>query len=213
MFRSGLRTAPWVFVATTGVVVLCLMEVVRRWPGQMWPLQGIAVGLVACAVAWCLDEPLAAVVDSAPRGLAWRTASRAPGVVTILGVWGVATLSARDGLFGHAREVALQGVGAAAVAAAVVGWRRAWGEPSPGHHFGMAAVPAVTGWALLRPLESRIPLFPFTEAGDWAASRTLWVWVLVIGVLLAGTALAAPRWWPPRVRNARVRDAAPGARS
>lgn len=60
----------------------------------------------------------------------------------------------------------------------------------------------MTGWALMRPLEARIPLFPYTEMGDWAASRSLWIAVLVVGVTLAVVAVAAPRWWPPRVRNA-----------
>jgi hypothetical protein len=201
MFAYGLRGTPWSFVATAAVVVLALMDVVRRWPGQTWPLQGIAVGLVACAVAWCLDEPLAEVVDSAPRGLAWRTASRAPAIVGVLAGWLLATWWARDGLFGHARDVALQGVGAAAIAAAVVGWRRAWGEPSPGQRFGIAVVPAVTAWVLVRPLDNRVPLFPFTELGDWAASRTLWFAVLIAGVGLAVLALAAPRWWLSRFRT------------
>jgi hypothetical protein len=61
----------------------------------------------------------------------------------------------------------------------------------------------VTVLAVVRPLQESLHVFPFTEFGDWAASRLLWVSVLVAGASSAVVALAAPRWWLLRVRNAR----------
>ena len=83
--RYAGRAVPWTRVAVAATLIVVLMDVVRRWPWNMWLLEGTAVGLLAAAAGWCFDEPAAAVVDPAPRGLAWRTAARVAGVLVLLG--------------------------------------------------------------------------------------------------------------------------------
>lgn len=128
MLRHAPRGVPWPLVGVTALLVPGLLALVRLDPWRLWPLQGTAVGLLAAAVGWCLDESAAAVVDPAPRGLAWRTLARAAGIAVLLVAWSAGVWWARDGLFGHASAVFGQGLAAAAVGIAWVTWRRAHGE-------------------------------------------------------------------------------------
>ena len=188
MLRHAARGVPWSLVAATALLVLGLLALVRLDPWTLWPLQGTAVGLLAAAVGWCLDEPAAAVVDPAPRGLAWRTLARGSGVVVLLAVWAAGVWWARDGLFGHSWPVFSQGLAAAATGAAWVTWRRTRGEACPGQRWAIAVVPVVTGWALVRPLARQLPVFPYAfgaEYGDWAVSAAGWTAAgLLAGLLL-----------------------------
>lgn len=201
MFRYAARAVPWPSLALASVLVLVLMEIVRRWPYPMWPLEGCAVGLVAAAAAWCFDEPAAEVVDTVPRSLVWRTAARFSGVVLLLGVWALAVICTRDSLFGHAREVAGQGMAAALGAAAYVTWRRAAGQRTPGRPAATAIVPVAAFWALVRPLADHVPVFPYTARADWGASRALWLTAGLAAVALLGVVLADARWWAARRRR------------
>ena len=180
-------------------LVVALMELVRRWPWETWALQGLSVALLAGAAAWCFDEPAAAVVDAAPRSLAWRTAVRSAGPLLLLGAWLLAVRRASESLFGHAGEVALQGVVAALAATAWATWRRSAGDPDPGTRLAVVVVPATLGWVLVRPLEVTLPLFPYAagggDAGDWGTSLVLWAVVGVASAGLLAAALAELRWW------------------
>jgi hypothetical protein len=193
------HAVPWGRVGAVAALVVTLMELVRRWPWETWALQGLCVALLAGAAAWCFDEPAAAVVDAAPRTLAWRTTGRAAGPLLLVGVWLLAVRRASDSLFGHAGEVALQGVVAALAATAWVAWRRSAGDPDPGNRLAVVVVPATMGWVLVRPLEEALPLFPYAagggDAGNWGTSLVLWC---IGGLLSAGllvAALADLRWW------------------
>ncbi|GAB2473886.1 hypothetical protein [Xylanimonas ulmi] len=174
MLRHAGRAVPWVLVAVAAVGVAGLLALVRWRPWTLWPLEGVAVGLLAAAVGWCLDEPAAAVVDVTPRGIAWRTAARSAGVAVLLAAWATGVWFARDGLFGHPGYVLLQGGGAAAVAVAWTTWRRVGGEATPGGRWAVVVVPLTSAWALVRPFEASAPVFPFADQG-WAASAAGWV--------------------------------------
>ena len=158
------------------------MELVRWNPWVLWPLEGTAVGLLAGAAAWCFDESAAVVVDVAPRGLAWRTAARTPVVLGLAAVWcGVVWHAGDDALFGRSADVLVQGLVALALGTAYAGWQRAWGEPMPGLLMAATVVPVTSAWALVRPFDASLPVFPYgtSSAGDWAASTAGWV---VLGI-------------------------------
>lgn len=159
------------------MLLVVLLVALRLYVWTLWPLEGVAVGLLAGAVGWCLDEPAAVVVDATPRGLAWRTTARLGGVVVLLAAWSAGVWLARDELFGHPWAVWLQGLVAAAVAAAWGTARRAAGEATPGQRWAVAVVPLMTAWALVRPFPRVLPVLPYGfdgSGGDWAASTRLW---------------------------------------
>src|SRR3954447_22397801 len=107
------RAVPWTRVALAAGLVVVLMELVRWNPWVLWPLEGTAVGLLAGATAWCFDETSAAVVDSAPRGLAWRTTARAPGPLLLLATWTAVLLHAgAPTTFDHGGQIWFQGLAA-----------------------------------------------------------------------------------------------------
>ena len=198
MTRYAARAVPWARVTLAAVLVTVLMELVRWNPWVLWPLEGAAVGLLAGATAWCFDEAAAAVVDVAPRGLAWRTTARSPGPLLLTVTWTAVVLHAGDtATFGHGAEVWGQGVAAGLAAAAHASWRRSCDEPSPGLRFATAVVPATTAWALLRPLDGQLAVFPFatTTPVGWERSTTGWVALAVVAVVVLGLVLVDSRWW------------------
>jgi hypothetical protein len=160
---------PWARLAAAGLLLVVLMDLVRRWPLFLWPLEGIAVGLLAASVAWCLDEPAGAVVDAAPRPLWWRTVARSVGIAGLLGVWTVAVWSARHSLLDHPWDVWIQGLTGGAVGMAWATRRRSTGVRTPGIAFAAGLVPVVALWALVRPFGATVPVFPYV-GGDWATS-------------------------------------------
>jgi hypothetical protein len=120
MIRHAAQAVPWAVIALgTGLVSLLLL-IVERWPYELWPLQGAAVGVLAATTAWCFDEPGAAVVDTLPRHLGWRTAARCAGVFLIVAGWALTLAGTSDGYFGHTADVAWQGAAAALLTIAVV---------------------------------------------------------------------------------------------
>lgn len=201
MLRHAARAVPWTLVGLAALLIAVLMTAVSKAPLVLWPLQGVAVGLLAGAVGWCLDEPAAAVVDPAPRGLAWRTAARLYGVAVLLGTWSASVWMARDNLFGHPGTVLLQGWSAAVLALAWVTWRRRDGEAQPGQRWALSVVPVAMAWAIVRPLEELAPVFPYAFGGpygDWGTSAVLWsaaggLGLVVLALVLAevGTGLCA----------------------
>lgn len=207
MLGYAARAVPWTRVALAAAVVLVLVELVRWNPWVFWPLEGAAVGVLAGAAAWCCDEQAAAVVDVAPRGLAWRTAARMPAVVSLAAVWGAVVLHARSALFGHERAVLIQGLVAIVAGTAWATWRRSGGEAMPGLLAATTAVPVATGWALVRPLQRELPVFPFAfggKSGDWQASTIGWTVAGALALVALGITLADARWWrvhPQSVRG------------
>ena len=146
MVTYAARAIPWLRVLLAAGLVVVLMELVRWNPWVLWPLEGTAVGLLAGATAWCFDESAAVVVNTSPRGLAWRTAARSPGVVLLALAWGLGVLRLGNGaVIGHVAAILVQGLVAIAAGAAFACLRRAEGEAVPGLLFATVVVPAVTG--------------------------------------------------------------------
>ena len=192
------RAVPWTRVALAAGLVVVLMELVRWNPWVLWPLEGTAVGLLAGATAWCFDETSAAVVDAAPRGLAWRTMARSPGPLVLLVTWTAVVLhTGAESTFEHRDEIWFQGVAACLAGAAYTSWRRSGGEASPGLKFATAVVPATTAWALLRPLDRHLSVFPYatTTPAGWDRSTSGWVALAIAAVVTLGVVLADARWW------------------
>jgi hypothetical protein len=196
--RYAASAVPWFRVVLAACLVLVLMDVVGRWPWHMWPLQGVAVGLLAGAAAWCFDEESAAVVDVAPRGLAWQALGRSAGLLILVAAWGGAVVRTHASLFGHPRLVALQGLVAVLAGAAWAAWGRARGQSTPGLRASFVVIPGATAWALVRPFAAGLPVFPYTadgRYGDWAASGVLWGVVGVVSMGLLVAALGEAPWW------------------
>ena len=195
------RAVPWTRVALAAGLVVVLMELVRWNPWVLWPLEGTAVGLLAGATAWCFDEPCAAVVDAAPRGLAWRAMARSPGPLLLLLTWtALLTHTSGASTFEHGEEIWVQGVAASLAGAAYACWRRSGGEASPGLRFATAVVPATTAWALLRPLDTHLAVFPYgtTTPTGWDRSATGWIGLTITALLVLGLVFTDARWWRRR---------------
>jgi hypothetical protein len=198
MVRYAVRAVPWTRVALAAGLVVVLMELVRWNPWVLWPLEGTAVGLLAGATAWCFDETAAAVVDASPRGLAWRTVARSPGPLLLVVTWTAVVVHAGgEATFGHGDEIWIQGFAASLAGAAYTSWRRSGGEALPGLRFATAIVPVTTAWALLRPFDAHLAVFPYatTSPGGWDRSATGWVALVVVAVVVLGVVLADVRWW------------------
>lgn len=194
MVQYAVRAVPWTRLVLALITLAALLEVVRRWPWTMWPLQACAVGLVAAAGAWCLDEPGAAVVDAAPRSLGWRTAGRSIALGAVLAAWLALVWWSRDSLFGHAADVALQGVAALVLVSALVTWARSGGVTTPGTTAATTVVPTAAFLGLVRPFAEEVPFFPYGPDDDWALSRGLWAALLAVGITVGLAALADTRW-------------------
>jgi hypothetical protein len=198
MLSYACRALPWARLGVVGALVVALMEVVRRWPWEIWPLEGVAVGLLAAGAGWCFDEPAAAVVDTAPRRLAWRTAVRSSGLVLLLVAWVGAVFWSRDSLFGHPGAVAGQGIAMMIAAAAYATWRRSGGDPVPSRSIALTAVPTATFWALLKPWDESVAVFPYADAGSglgsWNGSVALWSIVAGAALIVLVAALIDVRW-------------------
>lgn len=186
MIRHAARAVPWGLVAVACVLVPVLMAITSAWPEVMWPLQGTAIGLLAAVAAWSMDERAAAVVDTLPRPLWWRTAARCSATIPLAGVWVACILVAGDRLPDHPGLFVLQGVAALLAGVAVATWLRSRGGATPGFALAPAAVVVAATLALVRPSPERLPLFPIWEQERWGLSAGIW-W----GVLLAATGLLA----------------------
>jgi hypothetical protein len=208
MVRYAARVTRTHGTALAAVLVVLLMELVRWKPWMLWPLEGTAVGLLAGASAWCFDESAAGVVDVAPRSLAWRTSARTPAVLGLTLVWCAVVWHAGDrALFGQSLNILPQGLVAIAIGAGYAGWRRAWGEPTPGLVLATAVVPLTSAWALVRPLETRLPVFPYgsSSASDWTTSTVGWLTLGTLALIVLAAALSDPPWWSVRVLRPRSR--------
>ncbi|WP_217922388.1 hypothetical protein [Miltoncostaea oceani] len=205
MPRYVLRAVPWRLVAACGLVIPCLMALTAAWPDVVWPLQGTAVGLLAAAAAWSMDEPAAAVVDSLPRGLAWRTAARSAAVVPLAVVWTASVVVAGDRLPDHAALFVLQGLAAILAGVAVATTRRAAGVATPGLVLAPAVLAVVAMLALVRPMPDRLPFFPLWEGEEaWARSATIWWSILAAAAVVLVASLARDgRRRPSRVSSCR----------
>jgi hypothetical protein len=192
MTLHAFRGVPWLVVLFGVAPVPALLRIVEQWPYTMWPLQGIAVGMVAAAAVWCFDETAAAVIDTLPRSLAWRTTSRLLGVAVILGVWLVSVSWTSSAYFGRPGHVAWQGVAAIAAGSAYATWRRSRGTATPALGAATGLVCGASFLALTRPLDDRLPVFPYLDDGPWTLSAVLWTVIGVASVAVLAVLLLEP---------------------
>lgn len=199
MIRYAVWAVPWGLVGLVCAAVAALMAVTAAQPETLWPLQGMAVGLLVAAAAWSMDERGAAVVDTLPRSLAWRTTARAAAALPLAAAWIAAVVLAGDRLPDHPALFVHQGLAALLVGVAVATWRRHRGEAVPGRAIAPAALGLVATLALVRPFSDRVPLFPLWEGEPWRLSAVLWWGLTVAAAALLCWSLAAP----PGVQTAR----------
>jgi hypothetical protein len=207
MIRHAARAVPWAVIVMGTCLVSLLLLIVERWPYAMWPLQGTAVGVLAATTAWCFDEPAAAVVDTLPRHLGWRTAARSTGVLLIVVGWALTVAATSDAYFGHTADVAWQGAAAVLLTVAVITWRRSRGAATPAKAVAAAVVPVAMFVALVRPLEAKVPLFPYTSTGDWATSRFLWTSAVLLAMGLLTALISTSRLADPAERGGATEEA------
>jgi hypothetical protein len=169
-----------------------MMTTVAAWPGVMWPLEGTAIGLLAGAAAWSMDERAAAVVDSLPRPLRWRTASRSLALLPLGLTWTACVLLPARRLPPHTDLFLLQGLAAVLFALALVTIKRAHGQAEPGSRFAAIAIPATALFALARPVPQRLPLFPVWPSERWDLSFVLWSTLALTSVVILAAGLRAP---------------------
>jgi hypothetical protein len=174
VIRYTVRAVPWPLVLFVCALAPVLMALVAAWPATMWPLHGTTIGLLAGTGAWTMDETAAAVVDTLPRSLRWRTAARAIAVLALSLTWVGCVLIARDRLPPHTGLFLLQGLAALLSAVAFVTWRRARGHAHPGTRFASVVIPVATMLALVRPMPEHLPLFPVWPGERWGISLAIW---------------------------------------
>lgn len=191
MIRFAFRAAPWPLLLFGCGAVAGLMICVALRPDVMWPLQGTSVGLLAGLVAFAMDERCAAIVDTLPRPLWWRTAGRGLVVVPVTAaLWAVSLDWAGARLPGHRGVFLLQGAAAIVGALAVTACQRANGAAEPGTAFASAAIPVAAMLALARPWEHVLPVFPAWPYEDWSRTRVIWLAVLLAGVVVLASTFA-----------------------
>jgi hypothetical protein len=188
VIRYAARAVPWRLVATNCALVTAMMAMVATWPRVMWPLEGTAVGLLAGTAAWSMDERAAAIVDSLPRPLQWRTAARSLALVPLAGTWSACVLLAARRLPPHTVLFLIQGLAGLLFAVGFVTVERADGRAEPGARFAAIAIPASALFALARPIPQVLPLFPIWPSERWDLSLVLWSTLAVTSafVLLGG---------------------------
>ena len=169
MIRHAGRAVPWGLVALGCTLVPALIAV----------------------AAWSMDERAAAVVDTLPRPLWWRTAARAAACVPLAVVWIACVALAGDRLPDHRGLFVLQGVTAMVVAVAFVTWRRSRGSATPGARIAPGAAALVTMLALVRPAPEYLVLFPIWPWERWGLSAAIWSALLAGGAVLLAASLRA----------------------
>lgn len=177
-WRSVLRhlavATPWALLVGAATLVAGCVTLVARWPDALWPLHGMALGVVVGTAAVAVDERAALLVDVCPRPLWWRTAVRAWGPVSLALVWVTLHAALRADLPARLDVLVLQGLVASALGFGMATAGRAAGRAEPGIVVAVTAVPLVAGAALARPFEADLPLFPVWPHEDWERAALLW---------------------------------------
>ena len=162
--RHAARALPWPLLAAAAVLLYGLLRAVQEWPYAVWPVEGLAVGFLAGMAAFAYDEPAAAVVDTLPRGLAWRTAARSLGVALLLGWWLLVVALTRDTYLRPRHGDRLAGSRGTVAVVATTAHLRSRGAAGPATLVGTAVVGGAMFLALAQPLQNRLPIFPLPAA-------------------------------------------------
>ncbi|MCD0448014.1 hypothetical protein LO762_02205 [Actinocorallia sp. API 0066] len=175
MLRHAARALPVPVLGAAAPVVALLLWMLDRWPWMAWPAAGIAAALVGAAAARLFDEPAAAIVDTLPRALWWRTTARlGPACLLVAGWLAAASLVDLDGA-GRPAFVRLQGVVTVLCAAAWTTWLRRRGRARPGSAVAAGLLLVLSSLALRNPLERFVPLYPYgPDPEPWRTAYFLW---------------------------------------
>ena len=169
-----------------GVVAAAALVVAAAWrPAVLWPLHGAGVALVLGVSAWCADEPLAPLVDVAPRATPWAVRLRTSGPVLLVAAWAATHVARRSALPPHLALLIGEGAVAALLGHAWASHRRALGEGAAGSLAAMTVVPVLLAVALVRPLADHVPVFPVWPWEPWGRARLLWGALAMGGMALS----------------------------
>ena len=195
MLRYSVRVLPVPTLLAGALGAATLLGLVHLRPAQLLQAAGLAVAAVGATASRLFDEPAAALVDTLPRPLRWRTVARLlpTGLLALLWVIGASVVDTQG--VGRPDVLRLQGVGTILAAAAVTTVLRRRGQPVPGLAVASTILLVTTFLVLLNPFDRFLPFFPYGPSGDWAASRWLWaVIVAVAAAALATSCLEGIRW-------------------
>jgi hypothetical protein len=192
------RALPVPAVTAVLLAMACWFWLLNSWPSYLWLAGGIAAGLLGAGAARLFDEPAAAVVDTLPRALCWRTVARSIAatalvVVWLVGVWTVDT----DQPGVHLGLLRLHGVGAVLTVAATCTGLRRRGHATPGFAVGSTLFLVLLYLATSNPLPHHVPLFPLVTDPVVVNSTRLW-WGIVITAAGALVAFCCGQYRPPR---------------
>ena len=213
MLRYVVRTLPLpaLLAGTAGAAVLLLL--VDRSPELLLQLSGLAVAVAAATASRLFDEPAAAVVDTLPRPMWWRTAARLLPAALLAAAWVAGAWSVDMDVVGRRDVVAVQGVAAIAVAAGATTALRRRGDATPGLAVGSAVLLVLTALVLVNPVGDWAPVFPYGPRGDWDGSRRLWTSAAAVAVLTtAASCVEGSRLRPPATGWLHLRDRHVGRR-
>ena len=171
MLRHAARAVPWTLLVVVAAVLAALVRTVAEWPWQVWPLQGIAVGLLAAAVTYAFDEPAAELVDTLPRALWWRTTARSSAGVLLVAVVGVACLGGGRRLVRPPVGRGGPGRGGGARAVAGVTALRRRGRATPAAASSSAIITVTVFVSLARPWGATAAPVPLHPDGAVAGER------------------------------------------
>lgn len=194
MIRHGLRSLPVGAVAAAVLTAALLLWAVDRRPWQLWPLVGVAVAALGAAAARLVDEPAAAVVDTLPRALWWRTTARLVPAGLLAAAWVAAASRVDTGNVGHSGLLRVQGPAVLLIAMAAGTALRRRGRAVPGPAVGSAVLLLLTAVALADPARGVLPLFPYGNDAPWTTA--VWWWsglAAAAALLLVVSCVESPR--------------------
>ncbi len=176
---------PSALLAASAMAVVALVLTAAWRPAALWPLHGAGVALLLGVSAWCADEPLAPLVDVAPRATPWATRLRGAGPILLVAAWAAAHVVRRSALPPHLPVLIGEGAVAALVGHSWASHRRALGEGDAGSLAAMTVVPVLIAVALVRPLADHLPVFPLWPWEPWRRAELLWAALAMGGLVLS----------------------------
>ncbi len=185
---------PWRAVASLTGAGLLLLAVTAAWPASA--VSGlslvVAIGALAAAAAYLLDEAAAEAVATTPMCLRTRSSARLAWAAAVfgtglVGLGAVAQRSDSGARLGLA--VPLAGCILLAVACSATLRRRV---AEPGELVGATLLALVVALAVARPFGRWVDLFPADAAGRWGGAISLWTGTGVVSIVAIAHALRDP---------------------
>lgn len=200
MITYAVRAVPARTLVAGSALMALLLLLVGQSP-RLWIAVCLPLGLLAAVVAWAMDEPAAAVVDAAPRGLGWRTSARILLVLPVLGVWTAfavwfGQMPSSPGT-GHGAVLVVMGGAAAALALSATTVQRRLGRPTPGQSTATVLALLLAGERLW-PGHKRF--LPMSTEADWNAAAWFWGAATLTGLAILLVALRDQHGRDPVVR-------------